>query len=56
MAASEHLLQEAEREFIDLQGQIEVLNATEVMDVATKASLEKAEAYIKESFEDLKNF
>ncbi|KAJ8426572.1 LOW QUALITY PROTEIN: hypothetical protein Cgig2_022309 [Carnegiea gigantea] len=56
VAASEHLLQEVEREVIDLQGQIEVLNATEVMDAATKASLEKAEAYIKESFEDLKNF
>ena len=56
MAASEHLLQEAKREVIDLQGQIEVLNATKVMNVATKASLEKAEAYIKESFEDLKNF
>ena len=56
VTASEHLLQEAEREVIDLQGQIEVLNATEVMDAATKASLEKAEAYIKESFEDLKNF
>ncbi|KAJ8431916.1 hypothetical protein Cgig2_016349 [Carnegiea gigantea] len=50
------LLQEAERKVIDLQGQIEVLNATEVMDAATKASLEKAEAYIEESFEDLKNF
>ncbi|KAJ8434936.1 LOW QUALITY PROTEIN: hypothetical protein Cgig2_023933 [Carnegiea gigantea] len=35
---------------------IDILNATEVMDAATKASLEKAEAYIKESFEDLKNF
>ncbi|KAJ8424573.1 hypothetical protein Cgig2_023569 [Carnegiea gigantea] len=56
VAANEHLLQEAEREVIDLQCQIEVLNATEVMDAATKASLEKAEAYIKESFEDLKNF
>ncbi|KAJ8430854.1 hypothetical protein Cgig2_003784 [Carnegiea gigantea] len=56
VAASEHLLQEAEREVIDLQGQIDILNATEVMDAATKASLEKAEAYIKESFEDLKNF
>ncbi|KAJ8422768.1 hypothetical protein Cgig2_013553 [Carnegiea gigantea] len=56
VAASEHLLQEVEREVIDLQGQIEVLNATEVMDAATKASLEKAKAYIKESFEDLKNF
>ncbi|KAJ8438124.1 LOW QUALITY PROTEIN: hypothetical protein Cgig2_033003 [Carnegiea gigantea] len=56
VTASEHLLQEAEREVIDLQGQIDILNATEVMDAATKASLEKAEAYIKESFEDLKNF
>ncbi|KAJ8450500.1 hypothetical protein Cgig2_002185 [Carnegiea gigantea] len=56
VAASEHLLQEAEREVIDLQGQIDILNATEVMDAATKASLEKAEAYIKEFFEDLKNF
>ncbi|KAJ8446378.1 hypothetical protein Cgig2_019271 [Carnegiea gigantea] len=56
VAASKHLLQEVEWEVIDLQGQIEVLNATEVMDAATKASLEKAEAYIKESFEDLKNF
>ncbi|KAJ8429623.1 hypothetical protein Cgig2_012285 [Carnegiea gigantea] len=56
VATSKHLLQEVEREVIDLQGQIEVLNATEVMDAATKASLEKAEAYIKESFEDLKNF
>ncbi|KAJ8430246.1 hypothetical protein Cgig2_009424 [Carnegiea gigantea] len=56
VAASEHLLQEAEQEVIDLQGQIDILNATEVMDAATKASLEKAEAYIKESFEDLKNF
>ncbi|KAJ8426954.1 LOW QUALITY PROTEIN: hypothetical protein Cgig2_033235 [Carnegiea gigantea] len=41
-AASEHWVQEAEWEVIDLQ--------------ATKASLEKDEAYIKESFEDLKNF
>ncbi|KAJ8447538.1 hypothetical protein Cgig2_031151 [Carnegiea gigantea] len=54
--SSEHLLQEAEREVIDLQGQIDILNATEAMDVATKASLEKAKAYMKESFEDLKNF
>ncbi|KAJ8425622.1 hypothetical protein Cgig2_018407 [Carnegiea gigantea] len=56
VAANEHLLQEAEREVINLQGQIDILNATEVMDAATKASLEKVEAYIKESFEDLKNF
>ncbi|KAJ8426539.1 hypothetical protein Cgig2_002059 [Carnegiea gigantea] len=56
VAASEHLLHEAKREVINLQGQIDILNATEVMDVATKASLEKAETYINESFEDLKNF
>ncbi|KAJ8422179.1 hypothetical protein Cgig2_015760 [Carnegiea gigantea] len=56
VAVSEHLLQEAKQEVIDLQGQIDILNATEVIDAATKASLEKAEAYIKESFEDLKNF
>ncbi|KAJ8425748.1 hypothetical protein Cgig2_024365 [Carnegiea gigantea] len=47
---------EAEHEVIDLQGQIGILNATKVMDVATKASLEKVEVYIKEAFEDLKNF
>ncbi|KAJ8431890.1 LOW QUALITY PROTEIN: hypothetical protein Cgig2_009957 [Carnegiea gigantea] len=35
---------------------IDILSATEVIDDATKASLEKIEAYIKESFEDLKNF
>jgi len=56
VAASEHLFQETEREVIDLQGQINILNATEVMDAPTKASLEQAEAYIKESFKDLKNF
>ncbi|KAJ8430584.1 hypothetical protein Cgig2_001011 [Carnegiea gigantea] len=54
--ASEHLLQEAEREVVNLQGQIDILNATEVMYAAIKASLKQAEAYIKESFEDLKNF
>ncbi|KAJ8424349.1 hypothetical protein Cgig2_033468 [Carnegiea gigantea] len=53
---SEHLLQKVEREVIDLQGQINILNATKVMDAVTKASLDKAEAYIKQSFEDLKNF
>jgi len=35
--------------FSDLQGQIDTLNATEVIDPATKANLEKAEAYVKES-------
>jgi len=39
-----------------LQDQIDIINATEVVDAATKASLEKIEAYIKESFEELKNF
>ncbi|KAJ8431389.1 hypothetical protein Cgig2_022614 [Carnegiea gigantea] len=34
---------------------IDIINATKVMDAATKASLEKTEAYIKKSFEDLKN-
>ncbi|KAJ8441590.1 hypothetical protein Cgig2_023154 [Carnegiea gigantea] len=41
---------------LNSQGQIDILNAIEVMDAAPKASLEKDEAYIKESFEDLKNF
>ncbi|KAJ8433884.1 hypothetical protein Cgig2_004606 [Carnegiea gigantea] len=49
------LLEDQQKE-LSSQGQIEVLNATEMMDAATKASLEKAESYIKESFEDLKNF
>ncbi|KAJ8432209.1 LOW QUALITY PROTEIN: hypothetical protein Cgig2_020739 [Carnegiea gigantea] len=56
LESSEYLLQETEREVIDLQGHIDVLNAIEVMDTATKASLEKTKAYIKEPFEDLKNF
>jgi len=56
VATSEHLLQEGEREVIDLQGQIDIFNATKVMDATTKASLQKAEAYTKEGFEDLKNF
>jgi len=56
VVGSEHLLQEGEQEVIDSQGQIDMLNAPKVMDAAIKASLEKAEAYIKESFEDLKNF
>ncbi|KAJ8428653.1 hypothetical protein Cgig2_020377 [Carnegiea gigantea] len=38
------------------QGQIEIINVTKVMDVAIKGTLEKAKAYILESFEDLKNF
>jgi len=49
-------LQEAEQAIIDLKGQIDTLNAIEVIDLATKASLEKTEAYVKESFEDLKTF
>ena len=56
VAASKHLLQESEWEVIDSQGQIDIINSTEVMDAATKASLEKIKAYINESFEDLKNF
>ncbi|KAJ8424223.1 hypothetical protein Cgig2_011634 [Carnegiea gigantea] len=49
VVGGEHLLQEAERK-------IGMLNATKVMDAAPKASLEMAEAYIKEPFEDLTNF
>ncbi|KAJ8420712.1 hypothetical protein Cgig2_006264 [Carnegiea gigantea] len=56
VAASEDLLQEAERAVIDLKGQIDTLNAIKVIDLATQASLEKTEAYVKESFEDLKTF
>ncbi|KAJ8424463.1 hypothetical protein Cgig2_009780 [Carnegiea gigantea] len=47
-AANEYLLQEVGREVIGLHGQIDIHKATEVMDAASKASLEKAEAYIKE--------
>ena len=54
--ASEDSLQEAEQAVIDLKGQINTLNAIEVIDPTTKASLEKTEAYVKESFEDLKTF
>ncbi|KAJ8424352.1 hypothetical protein Cgig2_033471 [Carnegiea gigantea] len=54
--ASRDLLQEAEWAVLDLKGQIDTLNAIEVIDPATKASLEKTEAYVKESFEDLKSF
>jgi len=56
VAASKDLLKEAEQAVIDLKGQIDILNAIEVIDPATKASLEKIEAYAKESFEDLKTF
>ena len=56
MTASEDSLQEAEQAVIDLKGQIDTLNVIEVIDPATKASLEKTEAYVKESFEDLKTF
>ncbi|KAJ8422461.1 hypothetical protein Cgig2_011973 [Carnegiea gigantea] len=56
VTTSEDSLQEAEQAVIDLKGQIDTLNAIEVIDPATKASLEKTEAYVKESFEDLKTF
>lgn len=56
LVASEDLLGEADRAVIDLKGQIDILNATEVIDPATKASLQKTEAYLKESFEELKTF
>jgi len=56
MVASEGLLQEAEQEVFGLQGQIDTLNAIEVIDPSTQASLEKIEAYEKEPFEDLKTF
>jgi len=56
MVASEDLLQEAKQDVFDLQGQIDTLNDAEVIDPATKASLEKTEAYVKEPFEDLKTF
>ncbi|KAJ8426509.1 hypothetical protein Cgig2_013192 [Carnegiea gigantea] len=56
VTASEDSLQEVEQTVIDLKGQIDTLNAIEVIDPATKASLEKTEAYVKESFEDLKTF
>jgi len=56
MVASEDLLQVAEREVFDLQGQIDTLNAVEVIDPATIASVERIETYLNESFEDLKTF
>ncbi|KAJ8432327.1 LOW QUALITY PROTEIN: hypothetical protein Cgig2_032334 [Carnegiea gigantea] len=51
VAASEHKLSGKL-----LTCSIDILNATKVMDTATKASIEKAEAYIKESLKELKNF
>ncbi|KAJ8438679.1 hypothetical protein Cgig2_011862 [Carnegiea gigantea] len=56
VVASEDLLQEDELAVIDLKGQIDTLNAIEVIDPTTQANLEKTEAYVKESFEDLKTF
>ena len=56
MVANEDLLQAADREVFNLQGQIDTLNAAEVIDPATRASLEKIETYIKESFEYLMTF
>ncbi|KAJ8424055.1 hypothetical protein Cgig2_008651 [Carnegiea gigantea] len=38
IAASEHLLQETKREVVVLKGQIDIINATKVMDSTTKAS------------------
>ena len=56
VVASGDLLQEAKRAVIDLRGQIDTLNVIEVIDLATKACLEKTEAYVKESFKDIKTF
>ncbi|KAJ8438376.1 LOW QUALITY PROTEIN: hypothetical protein Cgig2_006294 [Carnegiea gigantea] len=56
VVANEGLREEAEREVIGLRGQINTINAIEVIDPATKASLERTKSYIKESFEDLKTF
>ena len=50
MVISEDLLQVVQREVFDLEGQIDTLNAAQVTDTAMKASLEKTEAYVKESF------
>ncbi|KAJ8432843.1 hypothetical protein Cgig2_024531 [Carnegiea gigantea] len=54
--ASEDLLQEAAQAVIDLKGQIDTLNGIEVIGPTNKDSLEKTEAYINESFEDMKTF
>ena len=40
MMASEDLLQVVEREVFDLQGQIDTLNTTDVVNPTTKASLD----------------
>ena len=56
MMANEDFLQVAEWKVFDLQGKIDTLNVVKVTNPATKASLEKIEAYVKESFEDLKTF
>ncbi|KAJ8436286.1 hypothetical protein Cgig2_023337 [Carnegiea gigantea] len=46
----------AERAVIGLEGQINTLNTIVVTDPTTNAYMEKTEAYVKESFEDLKTF
>jgi len=56
MMASENLLQVTEWEVFDLQGETDTLNAAEVIDLATRPSLEKTETYVKDSFQDLKTF
>ncbi|KAJ8437247.1 hypothetical protein Cgig2_004640 [Carnegiea gigantea] len=56
VTASDHLPQETNCEVFDLQSQIDITNATEIIDPSTKAILEKTKAYIKESFKDLRNF
>ena len=38
IAASKHLLQETKQKVVDLKVQINIINATKVMDSATKAS------------------
>jgi len=50
------LLQDFKWEVIDLLGRIDTINGVEVVEPATKASLENTEAHVKESFEDLKTF
>jgi len=50
MVISEDFRQVVKGEVFDLQGHIDALNATEVMDPTTKASLEETEVYVKESF------
>jgi len=56
MVANKDLLQVAEREVFGLQSQIDTLNAAEVIDLATRASLERTKTCLKESFDDLKTF